>query len=152
VIDRYCTVLDAMRDEPTGGLDLRGGATTPAVVRSSEKSVELRHHRRHVMCAVHEASGALVAVTRVEVHDDFDEAAQGATAVIAEHRGRGLARWLKSAMLVQLAESEPHVTNIRTGTAPVNVHMRRINETLGFRPVLALAEFQRTLPREAPNP
>lgn len=151
-LSRYGTVLAAMQDEPTGGLDVRHNPVTAAVIRSSERTVAWRHHRRHVLCAVENATGEFAAVTRIDVHEEFEQAAQGPTAVTARHRGRGLGLWVKSAMLLRLAAAEPHVTQIKTSMAVDNPHVRRINDHLGFRPVLSVAEFQLSVANVQPSP
>jgi hypothetical protein len=87
----------------------------------------------------------MAGLTCVDVHRDSSHAAQGPTAVVAAHRGRALARWLKADLIRRVIATEPDVRWITTTNAAENRQIRRINETLGFRIAAAVAEFQRSL-------
>lgn len=56
------------------------------------------------------------------------------TGVLPEHRGRGLARWLKVEQIRQVKERFPQVAALIADTADSNAAMRRVNEGLGYRP------------------
>lgn len=56
------------------------------------------------------------------------------TGVLPEHRGRGLARWLKAEQIALISTRFPKLTGLLTDTADSNAAMRRINESLGYRP------------------
>ncbi len=58
---------------------------------------------------------------------------QELTGVKQEHRGRGLGKWLKAAMLMKVREELPEVKTIRTENATTNSPMLSINERLGFK-------------------
>ena len=57
------------------------------------------------------------------------------TAVVAEHRRRGLARWVKVASLLQLQRDRPDVSLVTTTNAEENNAIRSLNHALGFSPV-----------------
>lgn len=59
---------------------------------------------------------------------------QGATGVLPAHRGYGLGKWLKAAMIQKVQQERPSVTCIRTGNADSNAPMLAINQKLGFKP------------------
>ncbi len=59
---------------------------------------------------------------------------QGMTGVRTKHRGRGLGKWVKAAMLLRAREEFPQVRVVRTGNATENAAMLSINDRLGFRP------------------
>ncbi|MHA6760187.1 GNAT family N-acetyltransferase [Streptacidiphilus sp. PAMC 29251] len=61
-------------------------------------------------------------------------ARQSDTAVLKQHRGRGLGLWVKAAMLQWLLGAHPEVDQVETVCALTNQHMIAINEELGFRP------------------
>lgn len=62
---------------------------------------------------------------------------QGDTAVHPDHRGKGLGRWLKAAMLQRVRQERPEVRRVRTGNAGSNAPMLQINHELGFRPFMS---------------
>jgi GNAT superfamily N-acetyltransferase len=64
------------------------------------------------------------------------------TMVHPHHRGLGLGRWLKAAMLERILEHRPEVAFINTHNADSNQPMVDINVELGFRPVLMLNVWQ----------
>lgn len=60
-------------------------------------------------------------------------ARQSDTAVLKEHRGRGLGLWVKAAMLQWLLGAHPEVEEVATACTVANRHMIEINRTLGFQ-------------------
>ncbi|BEL08253.1 GNAT family N-acetyltransferase [Actinoplanes sichuanensis] len=56
------------------------------------------------------------------------------TGVLPEHRGRGLARWLKVAQIEAARERFPKLAGLLADTADSNIAMRRVNDSLGYRP------------------
>jgi GNAT superfamily N-acetyltransferase len=56
------------------------------------------------------------------------------TAVLPEHRGHGLARWIKAESIRQARDRHPELSGLLTDTADNNQPMRRINDALGYRP------------------
>lgn len=55
------------------------------------------------------------------------------TGVRRRHRGRGLGKWLKAAMLLRVRDELPQVKVVTTSNATTNAAMLSINERLGFR-------------------
>ena len=89
--------------------------------------------RAYAVAAVHDATGELAALTRLEVDPDSPQwGHQGSTAVTRPHRGHRLGLLVKAAMLEWLASAEPQLEQIETGNADANEHMIAINEALGF--------------------
>jgi GNAT superfamily N-acetyltransferase len=64
------------------------------------------------------------------------------TATDPEHRGRGLAKWAKAAMLLRLKDELPEVLCVRTSNAFSNEAMLAINSALGFEVVEVRTEWQ----------
>ena len=58
-------------------------------------------------------------------------------AIFTEYRNRGLARWLKAAMIEKIRRDRAEVTRVRTDNAHSNAAMLRINEEMGFRALKA---------------
>jgi mycothiol synthase len=63
------------------------------------------------------------------------------TATDPDHRGMGLAKWAKAAMLLRLRSERPEVTRIRTSNAFSNDAMLAINTALGFEIVEVRTEW-----------
>ena len=74
------------------------------------------------------------------------EAQHYGTGVLPEHRGRGLARWMKAEQITLIRERFPKLSALLADTADSNAPMRRVNEALGYRPTHRSLLFQRDLP------
>jgi GNAT superfamily N-acetyltransferase len=74
-----------------------------------------------------------------------ETAHQQNTATDPEHRGRGLAKWAKAAMLLRLKDERPEVRCVRTSNAFSNEAMLAINTALGFEVVEVRTEWQGTV-------
>jgi len=86
-----------------------------------------------------------VCVGGTEVTFDPSEPAiafQHNTGIDLEHRGLGLAKWVKGSMLERIRVKRPDVTRIRTDNAYSNAAMIGINTALGFRTVSSRTEWQ----------
>ena len=73
---------------------------------------------------------------------DFAVVLQQNTGIDPAHRGLGLAKWAKAAMLQRIRHDRPEVQRIRTGNAFSNVPMLAINDALGFRVIGTRIEWQ----------
>lgn len=62
-----------------------------------------------------------------------DRVMQQFTGVDPDHRGRGLGKWLKAAMLRYIRDAYPDAKTVVTGNANSNDPMLSINRRLGFR-------------------
>jgi RimJ/RimL family protein N-acetyltransferase len=64
------------------------------------------------------------------------------TGVLPFARGRGLAKWIKAAMLAHIHELYPEVRWVSTGNAGSNAPMLAINKRLGFKEFRVGSEYQ----------
>lgn len=113
---------------------------------------ELRHHEETALASGAEVwalfprerrTGRLVGLTTVWWHPDRPHLVdQGDTGVAADHRGRGLGKWLKAAMLQRILAERPEASEVRTENADSNGPMLAINRRLGFRPYVASSGWQ----------
>ena len=71
-----------------------------------------------------------------------DSANQAATIVHPNHRGLGLAKWLKGAMLQKVISELPHVRQLHTGNASWNQPILSLNRALGFEPWVAATAWR----------
>ncbi|NJC73623.1 GNAT family N-acetyltransferase [Planosporangium thailandense] len=96
----------------------------------------------------HDATGRIVAWTQLGTeYSVHDHAWQNITLVDPPHRGHRLGTIVKIANLRYALENEPALRFIDTWNAAANDHMISINETLGFRPVDALVNWQQEVRR-----
>lgn len=134
-------------DAPSGAL-----AWEPTPVSPTQYAAELAlwaEQGRTVVesVAAHEGTGAVVAWTGLVVAPDPARPAQvEGTIVLAQHRGHGLGRAVKSASL-QVARERTPALRVRTSSDDTNTWMRRINADLGFVPVESEIVLQRLLPK-----
>jgi hypothetical protein len=62
-------------------------------------------------------------------------AQQHDTAVLPEHRRRGLARWIKAEQTLRLHDRFPHVRTVTTTVNRRNLPMAAVNRAVGYRTV-----------------
>jgi GNAT superfamily N-acetyltransferase len=92
---------------------------------------------------VRDASGACVGGTEVTFEPGEPTLVrQQNTGIDPAHRGHGLAKWAKAAMLERVRRERPEAERIRTENAFSNAPMLAINDTLGFRLGRARTEWQ----------
>jgi hypothetical protein len=66
------------------------------------------------------------------------------TATAANHRGKGIARYLKAKMYLKLLEENMEFRYITSDTMPWNKYMYKINDEFGFKPYLNGCAFKIT--------
>ena len=69
-------------------------------------------------------------------------ASQEDTAIDPVHRGLGLGKWAKAAMLARIQEQRPEVTVVLTGNTSSNEPMLAINDALGFKVITECTQWQ----------
>lgn len=101
--------------------------------------------RRKWTLFVRDPDGRLVGGTELTFDPwDLATAHQQNTAIEPAHRGMGLAKWAKAAMLLRLRDQRPGVSRVRTGNAFSNDAMLAINTALGFAVTEVRTEWQAT--------
>jgi GNAT superfamily N-acetyltransferase len=143
LLDRYATALNGMQDAPVGELKYANPQWTGPRLRDWEAYVDQLDHDQLATVAVHEPSEEIAAITVILLpRTPTGRALQDDTTVVRAHRGNGLGIWIKAAMAQRLLAEHPEIREVRTGNAEENVHMRRINTELGFRPARVAEERQ----------
>lgn len=136
-------VLDVMNDAPRGDLDAEDEHETPDGMARFEAWIVASGAQVWTVFAQHEASGRLAGFTRVDWHPSMPRVVwQWGTAVEREHRGHGLGRWMKGAMLDRILRERPSAERVVTTNATSNRWMLAINSELGFRPVNTVTHWQ----------
>ncbi|MEV0702254.1 GNAT family N-acetyltransferase [Saccharopolyspora sp. NPDC050389] len=120
--DTFAAAKAAVNDMPTGE-QRRDAGQVPA-------------DRGDILLVVAALHGKAVAgYTEIVIRaDENRRAQQRETAVVPEHRGRGLGLWLKAAMVRRLRTDHPGIAEIETDHAEDDVHLCVVNRRLGFRP------------------
>jgi mycothiol synthase len=92
---------------------------------------------------VRHAAGACVGGTEVTFEPQAPAIVrQQNTGIDPAHRGLGLAKWAKAAMLQRVRLERPEAERIRTDNAFSNAPMLAINDLLGFRVISTRTEWQ----------
>jgi GNAT superfamily N-acetyltransferase len=134
LLEDMARAWDAINDAPTTE-GIEPDQYTPERVREIEESVRLRRVQSRWTVAL-DVAGRIVGFTEVRVGPEPGALATTEdTAVVAEHRGRGLASWIKAESLRQLHQDRPDVTQVVTANAETNAAMLAVNARLGFRAV-----------------
>lgn len=131
-----------MQTAPRDGLEI-GDVVLDAshVVELDRALVEAGKDRWCIF--VRSADDACVGGTEVHFEPwNATVALQQNTAIDPAHRGHGLAKWAKAAMLDRVRNERPAVERVRTGNAFSNEPMLAINNALGFEDVEVRTEWQ----------
>lgn len=146
-LERTAELMMVMNSAPKGDLDMEDWKITPAMIRAWEKMTEAGGEVTYLLAVEHKASGQLDGYSQVFWEPKRAAVVyQGATAVRPEARGRGLGKWLKAAMIDQIAAHCPGARWIQTNNANVNEAMLGINVAMGFKHWAQLTEWQLKLP------
>jgi GNAT superfamily N-acetyltransferase len=136
-------------DAPYGGVDWEPEVWDAERARRGEERA-LGAGQLFTTAAFDEATGELVALTRVHApleHPDRPE--QWTTVVAGPHRGHRLGMLVKVANLQLLAEHWPVGGDLMTWNAHENEYMLAINLALGYQPFSLSAAWQRVLSQPA---
>jgi mycothiol synthase len=92
---------------------------------------------------VRDRAGACVGGTEVTFEPQVPSVVlQQNTGIDRTHRGFGLAKWAKAAMLERVRDERPEAERVRTDNAFSNAPMLAINDILGFRALTTRTEWQ----------
>jgi GNAT superfamily N-acetyltransferase len=130
--ESFARARHAMDDMP---MDDAGYVPQPWDVPRLHRIAAAVEERGETLCTVAalDATGEIAGFTELVVPPSGDGQHYG-TGVLPRHRGRGLARWMKAESIRRARERFPDLPGLLTDTADSNAAMRRVNETLGYRP------------------
>lgn len=143
ILEAFCELAFAINQAPRDDFVEDDEVLTPAIWRGIERSVADAGGEVHTMVAVHGPTGQFVGYTQLKTQAfEVDRVWQWDTAVLADHQGRGLGRWIKAAMIERILADYPRVRRVDTLNSDANRAMLDINETMGFRPILIQGLWQ----------
>ncbi|WP_203644128.1 GNAT family N-acetyltransferase [Streptomyces sp. SID14478] len=133
----------AMDDMPMDDTDYGVVAWDVEQVLAAAKAVADRGELLTTVAAVDASDGSIAGFSELVVPGDGKgDALHYGTGVLPEHRGRGLARWMKAEAIRLARHAHPDLGGLVTDTADSNTHMRRINDALGYVPTHQALEYQ----------
>ncbi len=143
LLDAYVRLLqEGMTDIPE-----EGDSGLPNHVDAEEiRRVQEWCQANGVLClhgCLHDNNGTLVALTEASANLQRPEAVdQLMTTVTRSYRGRGLAKWLKGAMFLELERRLPEFERVVTWMRSINEPIQHINSRMGFEPEREAREFK----------
>jgi GNAT superfamily N-acetyltransferase len=144
--DSFAAARRAMDDMPMGEADVAMETWDVERGRRIARAVADRGDRLDTVAVVAEADGEIAGFTELVVPSaGTGDAQHYGTGVLPEHRGRGLARWLKTTSLDRARQQHPRPSGALADTADSNTAMRRLNESLGYRPTHRSVLYQHDL-------
>ncbi len=142
-LERMADLMMVMNSAPKGTLDMADWRVTPEMIRGWEANSAESGERELLIAVEDTQSGELVGYTDVSWQPERAAIVhQGATAVRPAARGQGLGRQLKALMLRHFSQHAPEARVIQTNNAEQNAAMLGINVALGFKPWVAITEWQ----------
>jgi GNAT superfamily N-acetyltransferase len=139
----YAAARRAMDDMPMDGVDYGTVVWDVERVVAVAEAVARRGDLLHTVAAVDESDGSVVGFSELVIPGDGEGDGQHyGTAVLPEHRGHGLAHWMKAASILRARERHPALAGLCTDTADGNAPMRAVNEALGYVPTHRAVEYQ----------
>lgn len=143
MLEPMAALKRAMNTAPRGELDIEDREYTAQSLREMDAYEFAAGWVPWTLVARHVASGELVGFTELAWRPDQPAVVmQGDTAVLPEHRGHALGKWIKAVALERLLRECPRAQVIRTGNATANEAMLGINRALGFVPVRVTTVWQ----------
>jgi GNAT superfamily N-acetyltransferase len=135
LVQTFAASRRAMDDMPMDDTDFGAVSWDVDAVRSAAEVIEKRGELLHTVVAVDERDGSIVGFTELVVPGDGKGDGQHyGTGVLPEHRGHGLAQWMKAEAIRQARERHPDLGGLLADTADSNPYMRRVNDALGYAP------------------
>ncbi|GAA3901218.1 GNAT family N-acetyltransferase [Streptomyces lacrimifluminis] len=139
----YADSRRAMDDMPMEDTDYGTVVWDVDRVLAAARAVAGRGDLLHTVAALDTTDGSVVGFSELVVPGEGQGDGQHyGTAVLPEHRGRGLGRWMKAESIRRAHAHHPGLTGLLTDTATSNAPMLGINDELGYVPTHRSVEYQ----------
>ncbi len=143
LVPNVIVAYDTMNTAPRGDLQFGDWHTTAEEIRDWERIRKKNGGEHRLLLAIHETTGATAGFTEVGRHPRTPWViGQQGTAVVPEHRGHGIGKWIKAAMIERVLREWSDAKSIRTGNAYSNAPMLSINDRLGFKVIFSVIVWQ----------
>jgi RimJ/RimL family protein N-acetyltransferase len=143
LVAAFAAARNAIGDAPSGESSYREPEWTIDRVRQAEAERREAGDDVRFVVAVHEETGAVVALTGMLVRPGYSDLCwQRDTVVVGSYRGLGLGRVVKAAMMRWLLAEIPGLGRVVTSNAADNAHMIRVNEQLGYKHYADIGRFE----------
>ncbi|HEV2637350.1 MAG TPA: GNAT family N-acetyltransferase [Actinocrinis sp.] len=140
----WVVAVNAITDAPHSE-EIDDTPLTEAQVRAKIARIIARGQQMRVTVVL-DQDGTVVGSTELGVGIKGGSRAQiSGTSVLAAHRRRGLARWLKAEALARLIDERPDVQIVRTSNDSTNTGMLAVNHAVGFNTVARYTDMIFTL-------
>jgi mycothiol synthase len=131
-----------MQTAPREDLDFADATVDAEFVAELDRSLVEAGRARWTLL-VRDAARVCVGGTEVTFEpSDPGTVFQQNTGIDPSHRGLGLAKWVKAAMLERIRHQRPEAMRVQTENALSNAPMLAINDALGFKVVSTRTEWQ----------
>lgn len=112
-------------------------------VLAAAEAIAKRGDLLHTVAALDATDGSVAGFSELVVPGNGRGDGQHyGTAVLPEHRGHSLGRWMKAESIRRARAHHPNLTGLLTDTANSNAPMLAINDELGYVPTHRAVEFQ----------
>jgi mycothiol synthase len=136
LLGSYAAARPAIRDAPHGENSYRETAWTAELIRQTERELADNGVEERVVVAIAVDTGEVAGVTGILNYPHRREFAyQNDTSVPAAHRGHGLGRVMKAAMMCWIADERPDIELVLTTTGADNTFMLDVNLAIGYETV-----------------
>jgi GNAT superfamily N-acetyltransferase len=133
-----------MNDAPSGDIEYGEDPWDVERTRYAARVIEQRGEHLTTIAVIDDSTGEIVGFSELVVPGDGKgEAQHYGTAVLPQHRGRGLALWMKAEQVHETRQLFPDLDALVTDTVSTNTAMRRTNTRLGYQPTMEM--HRRTL-------
>jgi GNAT superfamily N-acetyltransferase len=140
--DTFARSRRAMDDMP---MDAAGYSPQPWDVERLHTVAEAVANRGDILCttAALDADGEMAGFTELVIPGEGEGDGQHyGTGVLPEHRGQGLARWMKTESITRCRARFPRLAGLLADTADSNAGMRHLNSSLGYQPIRRALLYQ----------
>jgi GNAT superfamily N-acetyltransferase len=143
LVEQFARAVEAMDDAPHEGLQFELEHFDAERVRDLEVLRTSLGHDSWAIMAIETATGLAAGYTGISIAQARPELGQQIdTVTLADHRDRGIGRWMKAEMWQWLRRERPDVASLDTGNAESNDAMLAINMAMGFRESVHIGVWQ----------